>query len=76
MAQSQEFLKREFVHQVSNLIALLGADEQLVRKFHEIEEKPFTADIIQELMRYNSAEVDRVKTRLSLQHTYPIQPQG
>jgi len=66
MAASQEYLKREFVHHLSDTLALLGAGEDFVSKVRQVEEKPLTAEIIDEIRNFNNAHVDEVKTRLFL----------
>lgn len=72
MAQSQEYLKREFLHSLSDTLALLGADEELVKKIQGIEEKPFTPEIIEDIKGFNYDQFNRVKTRLALCHTYTV----
>jgi hypothetical protein len=69
---SQEFLKREFMHSLSDTLALLGADEDLVEKIQSIKEKPFTSKIIEELKSFNYDQLVKVKTRLGLCHTYTV----
>jgi hypothetical protein len=66
---SQEYLKREFMHYLSDTLALLGADEAFVRSIQTIEEKPFTPEIIEELKSFNYDQINKVKTRLCLCHT-------
>jgi hypothetical protein len=69
MSQSQEYLKREFMHYIGDTIALLGADEEFVRKIKSLEEKPFTSEIIDEIRKFNVEQTDKVKTRLALLNT-------
>lgn len=69
---SQELLKREFVHHLSDTLALLGAGEDLVNKVREVEEKPLTPEIIDEIRRFNSSHLDEVKTRLVLLNTTTV----
>ena len=49
MSISQEYLKREFIHHISDTLALLGGGEDLVDKVRQVEEKPLTAEIIEEI---------------------------
>ncbi len=66
MEYSKEFLKREFIHHISDTLALLGGGEELVDKVRQVEEKPITAEIIDEIRKFNNVRVDDVKTRLVL----------
>jgi hypothetical protein len=66
MSISQEYLKREFIHHISDTLALLGGGEDLVDKVRQVEEKPLTAEIIDEIRNFNNKWVDEVKTRLVL----------
>jgi len=76
MAQSQEYLKREFIHHISSALALLGASEEFVKKIREVEELPLTSQIIEEIKNFNVQEIDKVKTRLDLIYTSEITPKG
>ncbi|MFL5786504.1 MAG: hypothetical protein ACJ748_00495 [Flavisolibacter sp.] len=69
MLHSQEYLKREFIHYISDTLALLGADQQLVEKVRQVEEKPLTQEIVQEIRGFNMKQIDDVKTRLALLNT-------
>ena len=73
MVQSQEYLKREFVHHLSDTLALLGAGRDFVEKIRQVEEKPLTPQIIDEIRNFNNARVEDVKTRLVLCNTTTIQ---
>lgn len=64
MGQSQEYLKREFVHYITNTLNLLGANENLINKLREIEEKPFTSEILDEIRRYNYDLLTDLRNRL------------
>ena len=72
MQPSQEYLKREFMHSLSDTLSLLGADEELVRKIQDIEEKPFTPQIIEEIKGFNYEQLVKVKARLALCHTFTV----
>jgi hypothetical protein len=72
MEHSQEYLKREFIHHLSDTLALLGAGEDLVNKVRQVEERPLTPDIIEEIRSFNCKWVDDVKTRLVLLNTTPV----
>jgi len=69
MEQSQEYLKREFMHYISDTLALLGAEPEFVKKIQAFEEMPLTEDLIKDLKNYNVDQVDKVKTRLVLCHS-------
>ncbi len=75
MEHSQEYLKREFMHNLSDTLALLGADEGLVRKIQAIEERPFTSEIIEELRSFNYDQLNAVRTRLTLCYKITIKPE-
>jgi hypothetical protein len=72
MQSSQEYLKREFMHAISDTLALLGAPAELVKKIQDVEEKPFNPEIIADIKSYNYDQLMMVKTRLALCHTYTI----
>jgi len=72
MNHSQDFLKREFVHYLSDTLAILGSGTDLVDKIRQVEEKPFTPEIIDEIRKFNMEQVDDVKTRLVLLNTITI----
>lgn len=66
MARSQEYLIRELIHHLSDTISLLGGGEHLVTKLRQVEEKPITTEIIEDIREYNIGRIDEVKTRLHL----------
>lgn len=70
---SQEYLKREFVHHLSDTLALLGAGEDMVNKIRQVEEKPLTTEIIDEIRNFNNTNVEGIKTRLVLCNKTSIQ---
>ena len=72
MSISQEYLKREFIHHISDTLALLGGGEDLVDKVRQVEEKPLTAEIIEEIRKYNFDRITEVKTRLVLLNTTTV----
>lgn len=76
MAESQEYLKREFVHHISSALALLGAPEDFVKKIREVEELPLTSHVIDEIRNFNVQEIDKVKMRLDLIYKTEISPKG
>lgn len=76
MAQSQEYLKREFVHHISSTLALLGASEDFIKRIRGVEELPFTTQIIEDIKNFNVQEIDKVKTRLDLIYKTEIHPKG
>ena len=69
MEKSQEFLKREFIHSLSDTLALLGAEERLVEDIKTIEEKPFSLKIIDKIRKYNREQKDKAKYTLALLNT-------
>lgn len=70
---SQEYLKREFIHHLSNTLAVLGAGEDFVQKIRQVEEKPLTPEVIDEIKRFNMVNIDGVKDRLALLSTISVQ---
>lgn len=72
MGQSQELLKREFMHFISDTLALLGGGDDLVNKIRQCEEKPFTPQLIDEVKGYNMKQIDRLKSRLALLNTTEV----
>ena len=69
MEKSQEFLKREFIHLLSDTLAILGAEKRLVEDIKTIEEKPFSPKIIDEIRRYNHEQQDKAKHAVALLNT-------
>jgi len=49
---SQELLKREFVHHLTDTFALMGAGEDMVNKIRQVEEKPLNAEIVDEIRKF------------------------
>jgi len=75
MEKSQEFLKREFIHLLSDTLALLGAKKQLVEDIKAIEENPFSRQIIEEIRKYNREQKVKTKEAAALLNTtfsYPV----
>ncbi|HEU5167859.1 MAG TPA: hypothetical protein VFU29_20080 [Chitinophagaceae bacterium] len=69
MEKSQEFLKREFIHLLSDTLALLGADKRLIDDIKGIEENPFSFKIIEEIKRYNRDQKIKTKDAAALLNT-------
>ena len=69
MEKSQEFLKREFIHLLSDTLALLGAEKRLVEDIKTIEEKPFSPRIIDEIRKYNRDQKDKANEVAALLNT-------
>ena len=69
MEKSQEFLKREFIHLLSDTLALLGAEKRLVEGIKTIEENPFSPKIIDEIKRYNREQENKAKHTVALLNT-------
>jgi hypothetical protein len=72
MQPSQEYLKREFIHHISDTIALLGGGEGIVQKIRQVEEKPLTPQVIEEIRNFNNDRVEETKTRLVLCNTTSV----
>jgi len=74
MEKSQEFLKREFIHLLSDTLALLGAKKELVEDIRAVEENPFSFKIIQEIRKYNREQKDKIEedaALLNITFSYP-----
>ena len=69
MKDSQEILKREFIHLLSDTLALLGAEKRLVEDIKAIEETPFSHKIIDEIRRYNREHTNKTKAVAALLDT-------
>jgi hypothetical protein len=75
MEKSQEFLKREFIHLLSDTLALLGAKKQLVEDIKDIEKNPFSLKIIEEIRKYNREQKVKTEEAAALLNTtfsYPV----
>jgi len=68
MEKSQEFLKREFIHLLSDTLALLGAEKRLVEDI-KASENPFSLKIIEEIRKYNREQKNRTKDAATLLNT-------
>ena len=69
MEKSQEFLKREFIHLLSDTLALLGAEKRLVEDIKTIEENPISPKIIDKIRRYNREQEDKARDVAALLNT-------
>jgi len=69
MEKSQEFLKREFIHLLSDTLALLGAKEKLVENIRAIEENPFSFKVIEEIRKYNREQKNKINDEVALLNT-------
>jgi hypothetical protein len=69
MEKSQEFLKREFIHLLSDTLALLGAKEKLVKDIRAIEENPFSFKVIEEIRKYNREQKNKINDEVALLNT-------
>ena len=75
MEKSQEFLKREFIHLLSDTLALLGAEKRLIEDIKATEENPFSLKIIDEIRKYNREQKHRTNDAAALLNTtfsYPV----
>jgi hypothetical protein len=68
MEKSQEFLKREFIHLLSDTLALLGAEKRLVEEI-KASENPFSLKVIEKIRRYNREQKDKTKDAAALLNT-------
>ena len=68
MDKSQDFLKREFIHLLSDTLALLGAEKRLVEDI-KASENPFSLKIIEEIRKYNREQKNRTKDAAALLNT-------
>lgn len=66
---SQEFLKREFIHYISDTIGLLGGSDEIIHLIRNAEEKPFTPHLIDEIRKYNCIQIEYTKSRLAILNT-------
>ena len=74
MEKSQEFLRREFIHLLSDTLALLGAEKRLVEDLKAAEENPFSPKILDELRQYNYEQEIRARDSaalLNITFSYP-----
>ena len=74
MEKSQEFLKKEFIHLLSDTLVLLGAEKRLVEDIKASEENPFSPKIIDEIRRYNREQKNKAKDSaalLNITFSYP-----
>lgn len=69
---SQELLKREMMHALSNVLAVLGAKSEFVINFKIMEELPITEEFVKAINDYAYDEWEKVKTRLWLCHTQSV----
>ena len=69
MEKSQEFLKREFIHLLSDTLALLGAEKRLIEDLKASEENPFSLKVIEKIRRYNREQKDKTKDAAALLNT-------
>jgi hypothetical protein len=69
MEKSQEFLKKEFIHLLSDTLALLGAEKRLIDEIKAIEQNPFSLKIIEDIRRYNREQKDKAKDSVALLNT-------
>jgi len=69
MESSQEFLRREFIHLVSDTLALLGAERRLVEDIRDAEKIPLSPTIIDKIRKYNREQKNRAKTSVALLNT-------
>lgn len=72
MENSQEFLKREFLHLVSETLALLGAERRLVEDIQDVEK--ISPKIIDKIRKYNHDQINKAKESaalLNITFSYP-----
>ncbi|HJS54110.1 MAG TPA: hypothetical protein VJ765_06180 [Chitinophagaceae bacterium] len=76
METSQEYLKREFIHLVSDTLALLGAERRLVEDIRDVEKNPISPAIIDKIRRYNREQSNKANTSVALLNTTFSYPKG
>ena len=69
MNPSQEFLKREFIHLLSDTLALLGAEKRLVEDIKAMKENPFSHMVIDKIRKYNREQSVKAKEAAALLNT-------
>ena len=69
MNPTQEILRREFIHLLSDTLALLGAEKRLVENIKAMEETPFSHSVIDEIRRYNREQSNKAKDAAALLNT-------
>jgi hypothetical protein len=69
MEKSPEILKREFIHLLSDTLALLGAEKRLIEDLKASEENPFSLRIIEKIRRYNREQKDKTRDAAALLNT-------
>jgi hypothetical protein len=69
MEKSQEFLRKEFIHLLSDTLALLGAEKRIVEDIKSIEQSPFSVKILDEIRRYNREQKDKASETAALLNT-------
>ena len=69
MNTSQEILKREFIHLLSDTLALLGAEKRLVEDIKAMKERPFSHTVIDEIRKYNREQSSKAKNVAALLNT-------
>lgn len=69
MNNSEEYLKREFVHLLSDTLALLGAEKRLVDDIKAMKETPLTLSMIDRIRSYNREQSDKMKATAALLNT-------
>ena len=67
MENSQDFLKREFNHLISETLALLGAEKRLVEEIKGAEK--ISPQIIDKIKKYIREEKERTKSSAALLNT-------
>jgi|GEM_PF-1809956 len=69
MNTSQEFLSREFIHLLSDTLALLGAEKRLVDDIKAMEETPLSHAMIDKIRKYNREQSVKAKDAAALLNT-------
>lgn len=73
---SQEYLKREFVHCISNTLSLLGAPEDFVKEIRGVEELPLTPQIIEEINFFNTSTLNNLRKIINDYPTISVHVKG
>lgn len=69
MDTSQEFLRREFIHLLSDTLTLLGAEKRLVEDIKATEETPLSHAVIDKIRKYNREQSIKARDAAALLNT-------
>ena len=72
MEKSQEYYKRELLSDISNILAILGGNQELVNLVRNYAEMPLNEEFILTIKRHSMTELDTLKTRFTLLDTISV----